>query len=192
VSAADGSGSRPAPEPARPDPILGRAWTFGDDVNTDVILPGKYLTIRDPARLASHVMEGLDPQFTGKARPGDVIVAGKNFGCGSSRETAPAALKAFGIACIVATSFARIFLRNAVNIGLPILECEAAARAIREGDLVHVDVADGMIDDRTRGEHFQAAAFPPFMRELIAAGGLVPYTRRRLGGGGPGQAGQFS
>ncbi len=162
-------------------PILGRAWTFGDDVNTDVILPGKYLTIRDPVQLAPHVMEGIDPDFTKKARPGDLVVAGKNFGCGSSRETAPAALKAFGIGCVIARSFARIFLRNAVNIGLPILECEAAARAIRPGDEVEVDVSEGGICDRTSGATFQAAPFPPFMRELMAAGGLVPYTRRRLG-----------
>ena len=161
-------------------PILGRAWTFGDDVNTDVIIPGKYLTIRDPVQLAPHVMEGLDPEFTRKARPGDVLVAGKNFGCGSSRETAPAAIKAFGIGCVVAVSFARIFLRNAINIALPILECERAARAIGQGDEVEVDVSEGWIHDRTTGDTFRAAAFPPFMRELMAAGGLVPYTRRRL------------
>jgi 3-isopropylmalate dehydratase small subunit len=162
-------------------PIRGRAWVFGDDVNTDVILPGKYLTIRDPAVLAPHVMEGVDPAFAEKARPGDVLVAGKNFGCGSSRETAPAAIKAFGIGCVVAVSFARIFLRNAVNIGLPILESEAAARAIQAGDDVEVDPGAGRIRDHTTGRAFDAVPFPPFMRELMAAGGLVPYTRRRLG-----------
>jgi 3-isopropylmalate/(R)-2-methylmalate dehydratase small subunit len=161
--------------------IAGRAWVFGDDVNTDVITPGKYLTVRDPQQLAPHVMEGIDPDFAKKARPGDVIVAGKNFGCGSSRETAPAAIKAFGIGCVVAVSFARIFLRNAVNIGLPVLECPAAARALRTGDDVEVDVAAGRIVDRRRGTTFDATPFPPFMRELMAAGGLVPYTRRRLG-----------
>ncbi len=163
------------------DPITGRAFTFGGDVNTDAITPGKYLTIRDPEKLAPHVMEGLDPDFTRKAKPGDLIVAGKNFGCGSSRETAPAAIKAFGIGCVIAVSFARIFLRNAVNIALPILECPDAVRGIREGDLVEVDVAAGRIVNRTTGARFQATPFPPFMRELMAAGGLVPYTRRRLG-----------
>jgi 3-isopropylmalate/(R)-2-methylmalate dehydratase small subunit len=162
-------------------PILGRAWVFGDDVNTDVIMPGKYLTVRDPQQLAPHVMEGIDPDFAQKARPGDVIVAGKNFGCGSSRETAPAAIKAFGIGCVVAVSFARIFLRNAVNIGLPVLECPAAARALTTGDDVEIDVAAGRIVDRRRGTTFEATPFPPFMRELMAAGGLIPYTRRRLG-----------
>lgn len=161
--------------------IAGRAFVFGDDVNTDVITPGKYLTIRDPERLAPYVMEGIDPEFTKKARPGDVIVAGTNFGCGSSRETAPAAIKAFGVGCVIAASFARIFLRNAVNIALPILECAPAVRGIRDGDLVHVDVATGRIENRTTGALFQATPFPPFMRELLAAGGLVPYTRRRLG-----------
>ncbi|MBI3457449.1 MAG: 3-isopropylmalate dehydratase small subunit [Candidatus Rokubacteria bacterium] len=161
--------------------IVGRVWTFGDDVNTDVITPGKYLTIREPEKLAPHIMEGIDPEFTRKAKPGDLIVAGKNFGCGSSRETAPAAIKAFGIGSVIAVSFARIFLRNAVNIALPILECPAAAQAIREGDEVAVDVAAGRITDRTTGVTFEAAPFPPFMRELMAAGGLVPYTRRRLG-----------
>jgi 3-isopropylmalate/(R)-2-methylmalate dehydratase small subunit len=161
--------------------IVGRAWSFGDDVNTDVIMPGKYLTIRDAAQLAAHVMEGVDPEFVKKARPGDVLVGGKNFGCGSSRETAPAAIKAFGIGCVIAVSFARIFLRNAVNIGLPILECEPAARAIRDGDEVEVDLAGGRIRDRVTGATFEATPFPPFMRELMAAGGLVAYTRRRLG-----------
>jgi 3-isopropylmalate/(R)-2-methylmalate dehydratase small subunit len=161
--------------------MAGRAWVFGDDVNTDVITPGKYLTIRDPAKLAPHVMEGIDPEFTKKARPGDVIVAGKNFGCGSSRETAPAAIRAFGISCVIAVSFARIFLRNAVNIGLPILECPAAARAVGDGHEVEVDLAAGRIGDRTTGATFEASPFPPFMRELVDAGGLIAYTRRRLG-----------
>lgn len=163
------------------NPVRGRAWTFGDDVNTDVIIPGKYLTIRDPVQLAPHVMEGIDPQFATRARPGDLVVAGKNFGCGSSRETAPAALKAFGVGCVVAVSFARIFLRNAVNIGLPILECEAAAGGIRPGDEVEVDLGEGVLRDAATGRVFRASPFPAFMRELMAVGGLVPYTRRRLG-----------
>jgi 3-isopropylmalate dehydratase small subunit len=160
---------------------VGRAWTFGDDVNTDAITPGKYLTIRDPAQLAPHVMEGVDPEFARKAQPGDLLVAGKNFGCGSSRETAPAALKAFGLGCVIATSFARIFLRNAVNIGLPILECPAAVQGIRDGDTIEVDVTAGRIVNRTTEVTFEATPFPPFMQELMAAGGLVAFTRRRLG-----------
>lgn len=161
--------------------IRGRAWKFGDDVNTDVIMPGKYLVIRDPARIAPYVMEGLDPEFTKKAKPGDLIVAGKNFGCGSSRETAPAGLKAFGIGAVIAPTFARIFFRNAINIGLTVLECPAAAAEIREGDTVAVDPATGRITNESTGHTWQAAPFPPFLRDLIAAGGLVPYARRRLG-----------
>ncbi|MFQ5946640.1 MAG: 3-isopropylmalate dehydratase small subunit [Anaerolineae bacterium] len=161
--------------------IRGKVWKFGDDVNTEVIMPGKYLAMRDPAQVASHVMEGLDPEFGQKAKPGDLIVAGKNFGCGSSRETAPGGLKAFGIGAIIAASFARIFLRNSVNIGLPILECPAAAQGIKEGHVVAVDIAAGRIIDETTGGTYQAAPFPPFLQELIAAGGLVPYTRKRLG-----------
>jgi 3-isopropylmalate dehydratase small subunit len=161
--------------------IAGRAWVFGDDVNTDVILPGKYLTIRDPAKLAPYVMEGIDPTFAQRARAGDIVVAGKNFGCGSSRETAPAALRAFGIGCVVAASFARIFLRNAVNIGLPILECPDAVAGIRAGDAVLVDLSTGRIATPATGSSWRAAPFPPFMQDLVAAGGLVAYTRRRLG-----------
>lgn len=161
--------------------IRGRVWKFEDDINTDVIMPGKYLVMRDPADVASHIMEGLDPDFGRKARPGDLIVAGKNFGCGSSRETAPGGLKAFGIGCVIAVSFARIFLRNAVNIGLPILECPEAALGIAEGSVVEVDTATGAIRDLTTGQQYRAAPFPPFMQELMAVGGLVPYVRKRLG-----------
>lgn len=161
--------------------IRGRVWKFGDDINTDVIMPGKYLVMRDPADVASHIMEGLDPDFGRKARPGDLIVAGKNFGCGSSRETAPGGLKAFGIGCVIAVSFARIFLRNAVNIGLPILECPEAALGIAEGSVVEVDTATGAIRDLTTGQQYRAAPFPPFMQELMAVGGLIPYVRKRLG-----------
>jgi len=161
--------------------IRGKVWKFGDDVNTDVITPGKYLTIREPEKLAPHVMEGIDPEFTSKAKPGDLIVAGKNFGCGSSRETAPAAIKAFGLGCVIAASFARIFLRNAINIALPILESSEAAREIREGDIVTVDVAAGTIVDETTGKRYRAAPFPPFLQEMMRAGGLINYTRQRLG-----------
>jgi 3-isopropylmalate dehydratase small subunit len=161
--------------------IRGRAWRFGDDVNTDVIMPGQYLSMRDPAAIAPHIMEGLDPDFGRKARPGDLIVAGKNFGCGSSRETAPAGLKAFGIGCVIAHSFARIFLRNAINIGLPLCECPEAAGGIREGAVVSVDVGAGLITDESTGRAYRATPFPDFLQELIALGGLIPYTRRRLG-----------
>jgi 3-isopropylmalate/(R)-2-methylmalate dehydratase small subunit len=161
--------------------IRGRVWKFGDDVNTDVIMPGKYLAMRNPAEIAPYIMEGIDPEFGRKAKPGDIIVAGKNFGCGSSRETAPGGLKAFGIGAVIAPTFARIFLRNAVNIGLPVLECPAAAADIRERDVVAVDVATGQITDETTGRTYQAAPFPPFLQELIAAGGLVNYARKRLG-----------
>jgi 3-isopropylmalate/(R)-2-methylmalate dehydratase small subunit len=161
--------------------IRGRVWVFGDDVNTDVIMPGKYLTVRDPVLLAPHVMEGIDPEFTRKARPGDLVVAGKNFGCGSSRETAPAALRTFGLSAVVAVSFARIFLRNAVNIGLPVFECPAAVAGASPGDELEIDPASGRVRNLDRGTLYQATAVPPFMRELIDRGGLVPYTRARLG-----------
>jgi len=161
--------------------IRGRVWKYGDNVNTDVIMPGKYLTIREPAKLAPFVMEGIDPEFTRKAKPGDLIIAGRNFGCGSSRETAPAGLRAFGIGAIIAVSFGRIFLRNSVNIGLPVLECTEAAGAIPEGHEVTVDLATGSIVDETTGHRYRATPFPPFLQELIALGGLLPYARRKLG-----------
>jgi 3-isopropylmalate/(R)-2-methylmalate dehydratase small subunit len=160
--------------------ISGRVWKFGDDVNTDVIMPGKYLAMRSPEQIAPYIMEGIDPDFAKKARPGDVIVGGRNFGCGSSRETAPAGLHAFGIGAVIAVSFGRIFLRNAINIGLPVLECPDAAAALVEGDVVTVDVTAGAILDTRTGRRFESAAFPPFLQELIRAGGLVPYVRRRL------------
>ncbi len=161
--------------------IRGKVWKFGDNVNTDVIMPGKYLALRKPEQVAPFIMEGIDPEFTTKARPGDILVAGKNFGCGSSRETAPGGLKAFGIGAIVAVSFARIFLRNAINIGLPVLECPEAAAEIREGDFVIVDLGAGSIGDETTGMTYHATPLPPVMQELMAAGGLVNYARRRLG-----------
>jgi len=160
--------------------ITGRVWKFGDDINTDVIMPGKYLAMRTPEDIAPYIMEGLDPDFAKKAARGDVIVGGRNFGCGSSRETAPAGLHAFGIGAVIAASFARIFLRNALNIGLPVLECPEAAAAIADGDRVTADVTTGAILDVSTGTTFQAAPYPPFLMELIQAGGLVPYVRRRL------------
>lgn len=159
----------------------GKAFVFGDDINTDVILPGKYLNVTDPQELASHCMESEDPDFVKKARPGDIMVAHKNFGCGSSREHAPLSIKYLGISCVIASTFARIFFRNALNIGLPILECEEAALNIRPGDEVQVDFDSGVITDVTTGQTFQAAPLPPFMQNLIASGGLVSYARKKMG-----------
>ena len=151
----------------------GTAFKFGDDVNTDVILPGKYLNLQDPQQLAQHCMESEDPEFVHKAKPGDIMVAGKNFGCGSSREHAPLVIKTCGTGCVIAKSFARIFYRNAINIGLPILECEQAAEEIRSGDRVLVDFDTGIITDETTGKHYQAEPFPEFIQKIIRAGGLL-------------------
>ena len=159
--------------------VHGRAFAYGDNVDTDVIIPARYLNTPDPRELARHCMEDLDAGFSASVRPGDIVVAGRNFGCGSSREHAPLALKACGVACVVAASFARIFYRNALNIALPILECPAAAAAIAAGDEVAVDFATGKISDLTRSQTFLAEPFPPFMRELIAAGGLAAYLKGR-------------
>lgn len=159
----------------------GKAFVFGDDVNTDVILPGKYLNVTDPQELASHCMESEDPDFVKKAAPGDIMVAHRNFGCGSSREHAPLSIKYLGISCVIASTFARIFFRNALNIGLPILECDEAARSIRPGDEVDVDFDSGIITNVSTGQAFQAAPLPPFMQKLIASGGLVNYARKKMG-----------
>ena len=153
----------------------GTVFKYGDNVDTDVIIPARYLNTSDPAELARHCMEDIDKTFVQKVGPGDVIVAEKNFGCGSSREHAPIAIKAAGVSCVIAATFARIFYRNAINIGLPILECTEAAAAIVAGDTVAVDFATGMITDVTTGKTFQSEPFPPFMQKLIAAGGLPQY-----------------
>ena len=155
--------------------IQGSIFKYGDNVDTDVIIPARYLNTPDANELAAHCMEDIDPQFASKVRCGDIIVAGRNFGCGSSREHAPLAIKACGVACVIAASFARIFYRNALNIGLPILECPAAAEAIGAGRKVTVDFVTGTIADETTGATFAAEPFPPFMRELIKAGGLANY-----------------
>ena len=160
--------------------IQGRVHKFGNDIDTDLIIPARYLTTSDPQELAAHCMEDADPGFSGRVKPGEMIVAGKNFGCGSSREHAPIAIKAAGVACVIAPSFARIFYRNAINIGLSILEC-ADAGAIEAGHEVQVDLAAGEIADLTTGRRFSANPFPPFMQELIAAGGLVNYVRKKAG-----------
>ena len=158
----------------------GQAFIFGNDINTDVILPGKYLNVTDPDELASHCMESEDPDFVKKIHAGDIMVAGSNFGCGSSREHAPLSIKYAGISCVIASTFARIFFRNALNIGLPILECEEASKGIAPGDDVSVDFDSGLITDHTTGQTYQAAPFPPFMQKLIAAGGLVNYLQEKI------------
>lgn len=153
----------------------GTVHKFGDNVDTDVIIPARYLNTGDPGELAKHCMEDIDAGFAARVKDGDIIVAGENFGCGSSREHAPIAIKASGVKCVIAASFARIFYRNAFNIGLPIFECPAAARAIAAGGAVAVDAVSGEITDETTGERFAAEPLPEFMRELVAAGGLAEY-----------------
>jgi 3-isopropylmalate/(R)-2-methylmalate dehydratase small subunit len=164
--------------------LKGKAWKFGADVNTDLILPARYLNTSDPTELAKHCMEDADPTFAGKVSPGDFIVAGNNFGCGSSREHAPIAIKAIRISCVVAASFARIFYRNAFNLGLPILESAKAAEAVKTGDELEVNLATGQIINLSQGSAYQAQPVPPFMQKLLAAGGLMPYVMKRLAGGG--------
>jgi 3-isopropylmalate dehydratase small subunit len=156
----------------------GRAWKFGADVDTDAIIPARYLNTSDPLELARHCMEDADPEFMDKMKPGDIIVADKNFGCGSSREHAPIAIKAAGVACVIASSFARIFYRNAFNTGLPILESDEAVAGIKSGDELRVDTADGIIENLTTGKAFTARPIPPFMQELIDDGGLMAHIRK--------------
>jgi len=160
--------------------LSGRVWKYGDNVDTDAIIPARYLNASEPAELARHCMEDYDPRFRSEVRAGDVIVAGANMGCGSSREHAPLAIQACGVSCVVAASFARIFYRNAINIGLPIVECPEAAAAAAAGQRLEVDLEQGRVRNLDTGEIFQAVPYPPFMLELMAAGGLVPYTQRKL------------
>ncbi len=160
--------------------LQGKVWKFGNDIDTDLIIPARYLNTSDPQELAAHCMEDADPQFVNKMAVNDIIVAGKNFGCGSSREHAPLAIKVAGVSCVIAASFARIFYRNAINIGLPILESPEASAAIAEGHQIRVDLSNGQIQDLTDGQTYQAAPFPSFMQELINAGGLIEYVKRRL------------
>lgn len=162
--------------------LKGKVHKYGANVNTDVIIPARYLKYTDPAILAQHCMEDLDPDFLKKVKPGDIIVAGPNFGSGSSREHAPVAIKAVGISCVIAGSFARIFYRNAINVGLPILECPEAHDAMQAGDEVEVNLDTGEIADLTRRRTFQAKPYPDFMLQIIQTGGLVEYTKRRLAG----------
>jgi len=161
--------------------LHGKVWKFGNDIDTDVIIPVQYTIGTDSAEFGKHCMAGLDPQFSGKVNPGDIIVAGTNFGCGSSREPAPLAIKASGISCVIAKSFARIFYRNAFNVGLPLLDCHQAWGGIETGDEVEVDLDSGEIRDISKATAFQAGAIPAFMQQLIHDGGLMKHIAARLG-----------
>lgn len=160
--------------------MRGHAHKYGKNVDTDVIIPGKYCNIIDPAELGKHALEGLDPDYTSKMSAGDIIVADSNFGCGSSREVAPIAIKGSGTAAVIAKSFARIFYRNALNIGLPIFEAPEAVDGIENGDEIEIDAVSGTIRNITKNQSYTSAAFPPFMQSLIEAGGLQPYVEKRL------------
>jgi 3-isopropylmalate/(R)-2-methylmalate dehydratase small subunit len=160
--------------------LKGRVHKYGADVNTDAIIPARYLNVSEPAQLARHCMEDIDKDFVKKVRAGDIIVATTNFGCGSSREHAPLAIKAAGVSCIIAQSFARIFFRNAINIGLPLLECAEAVANTEAGDILEIDLSGGQIKNLTKNMSFTAEPYPDFMAELISAGGLIEFTRKRL------------
>ena len=159
----------------------GKAFRYGRDVDTDVIIPARYLNTSDPKELAQHCMEDLDSTFVERVEPGDIIVADENFGCGSSREHAPISIKAAGVDAVIAKSFARIFYRNAINTGLAIMECPAAVDAIKDGDTVRIDTEKGVITDETTGEEFEVQPFPPFIADIIEKGGLVPRWQEKLG-----------
>ena len=158
----------------------GKVYKYGDNVDTDVIIPARYLNAPSPDELAKHCMEDIDTSFATKVQPGDIIVGGANFGCGSSREHAPISIRACGVRCVIAASFARIFYRNSINIGFPILECPEAAAAIQNGDEVSVDFDSGLIRDETMGKEFRATALPPFIGRIVEDGGLLPYLKARL------------
>ena len=160
--------------------IEGKALKYGDNIDTDLILPGKYLTLTDPQELASHAMEGLDPEFNAKIKDFGILVVGRNFGCGSSREHAPLALKHAGVKCILAESFARIFFRNAVCVGLPVLECQGISSQTSEGDLLVVNLAEGQVENRTRNVTFKAKPLPDFFLKILKLGGLMPYIDSQL------------
>lgn len=160
----------------------GKAFAYKDNVDTDVIIPARYLNTTDPAELASHCMEDIDASFAKAVKRGDIIVAGKNFGCGSSREHAPIAIKASGVSCVVASSFARIFYRNAINIGLPILELSDAASFAKRGDEILIDFETGAVENLTTGKKGKGQAFPPFMQALIRSGGLIEYVKAKIAG----------
>ena len=160
--------------------VSGKVFKYGDNVDTDVIIPARYLNAPSPEELAKHCMEDIDASFATTVKPGDIMVGGANFGCGSSREHAPISIRACGVRCVIAASFARIFYRNAINIGFPILECPEAAAAINNGDTVSVDFATGKIIDETTGKTFQAVALPPFIEKIVEHNGLLPYLKARM------------
>ena len=160
--------------------VSGKVFKYGDNVDTDVIIPARYLNAPSPEELANHCMEDIDASFATTVKPGDIMVGGANFGCGSSREHAPISIRACGVRCVIAASFARIFYRNSINIGFPILECPEAAAAIGNGDTVSVDFATGKIVDETTGETFQAVALPPFIEKIVEHNGLLPYLKARM------------
>jgi 3-isopropylmalate/(R)-2-methylmalate dehydratase small subunit len=158
--------------------ITGRAWKYGDNVNTDYIIPGRYMELTDPKEMAKHAMEGIDPTFVAEVQKGDIVVAGRNFGCGSSREHAPLSLKYAGVGCVVAESYARIFYRNAVNIGLPALECPGVTKSVEQGDELELDLGAGTVTNLTRGSKLVFTPLPAFMLDVLNAGGLVPYLSK--------------
>ena len=160
--------------------VSGKVFKYGDNIDTDVIIPARYLTSADPEHLKEHCMEDIDNSFRNRVKPGDIMVAGKNFGCGSSREHAPVAIKASGVSLVIADDFARIFYRNSINVGLPILECPEAAQKINDGDEVEADFDTGIITDKTIGESFSSKPFPEFIKNIMANGGLVGYTESEL------------
>ncbi len=163
--------------------IRGKTWKYGDNVDTDAIIPARYLNMSGEAELAAHCMEDLDDTFVSRVQRGEIMLAGTNFGCGSSREHAPVALKGCGISCVIAETFARIFYRNSINIGLPILECPEAVRSTEAGQTLEVDLASGVIRNLDTGKEYRATPYPPFMLGIMEAGGLVEYTRRKLAAG---------
>ncbi len=156
--------------------IKGRVWKFGDDINTDEIIPARFLNTTDPKELGQHCMAGIDEEFVKKAKKGDIIVAGKNFGCGSSREHAPVSIKGAGLSCVIAESFARIFFRNAINIGLPIIELPGASKEIDEGDELEIDLEKGLVKNKSKRKEYKISKFPEFMQEIINAGGLLEWV----------------
>ncbi|MBA7670273.1 2,3-dimethylmalate dehydratase small subunit [subsurface metagenome] len=164
--------------------LKGKVHKYGANIDTDAIIPARYLNVSDPAELARHCMEALDKDFIKSVQPEDIIMATTNFGCGSSREHAPLAIKAAGVSCIIAKTFARIFFRNAINIGLPLLECDETVDNTAAGDILEVDLSRGKIKNLTRGVEFTAKPYPDFMTELIATGGLIEYTKKSLASGG--------
>jgi 3-isopropylmalate/(R)-2-methylmalate dehydratase small subunit len=162
------------------DIVKGRVWKFGDDIDTDIIIPGRYLVLTDEKELAACAMEGCDPEFAKKVKPGDIMVGGRNFGCGSSREHAPIAIKGAGISAVVAESFARIFYRNAINIGLPLIEVKGISKHVSQGDELEINMKKGILKNLTTEEDFQIEGLPPFMVEILNKGGLIPYLKEKL------------